>query len=309
MHYVGYAELAAAVSNAGGLGMLTALTQPSPEKLRQEIRRCRSLTSRPFGVNLTLLPALAPPDYDSYVEVIIEENVRVVETAGRNPEKQIKRLKQAGVIVIHKCVAIRHALTAQRLGVDIVSIDGFECAGHPGEEDVGNWVLLPVAARKLDIPFIASGGVGDGKQLAAALALGADGVNMGTRFLATKEAPVLQGIKDALVKGDERSTMLVMRSLKNTERVFKNKVAQEVAQIEAREPGNIQAIRHLVRGENYRKSFQETGNPESSVWSAGVVMGLIEDVPSCKELIERMVREAEQIIQKRLPAMTLASKL
>jgi len=307
---VGYAELAAAVSEAGGLGTITALTQKTPEDLRHEIRKCRALTSKPFAVNLTLLPALMPPDYDTYCDVVIEEGVKIVETAGRNPGKYIQKFKAAGVTVVHKCVAIKHALTAQRLGADIISMDGFECAGHPGEEDVGNWVLLPKAARALNIPFVASGGVGDGKQLAAALALGAEGVNMGTRFMATVEAPIHDGIKQALVKGQETDTTLVMRSLKNTERVYKNKTAKQVQEIEARDPGNIHAIRHLVSGENYRKSFQETGDPETSVWSAGCVMGLIDDIPSCKVLIERMVQEAQDTIQYRLSnIVTIPSKL
>eukprot|EP00475_Leptophrys_vorax_P003752 TRINITY_DN1219_c0_g1_i1.p1 TRINITY_DN1219_c0_g1~~TRINITY_DN1219_c0_g1_i1.p1 ORF type:complete len:331 (+),score=115.19 TRINITY_DN1219_c0_g1_i1:54-1046(+) len=309
MHYVGYAELAAAVSEAGGLGTITALTQKSPEDLRKEIRKCRALTKKPFAVNLTLLPALAPPNYDSYCDVIIEEGIKIVETAGRNPAKYIKLFKKAGVIVIHKCVAIRHALTAKRLGADIISMDGFECAGHPGEEDVGNFLLLPIAARKLGIPYIASGGVGDGKQLAAALALGAEGVNMGTRFMATKEAPIHSKIKQALVDGDERKTTLVMKSVGNTERVYKNPVALQVQEIEKEKPGDIMAIRHLVSGENYRKSFQDTGDTENSVWSCGPVMGLIEDVPSCKELIERMVAEAESIISSRLSSMVVKSKL
>ncbi|EEH53556.1 uncharacterized protein MICPUCDRAFT_45888 [Micromonas pusilla CCMP1545] len=247
MHYVGYAVLAAAVSNAGGLGTVTALTQKSPEDLRAEIRRVRALTSKPFAVNLTLLPSLAPPDYGAYARVIVEEKVPVVETAGRNPAEWITFFKKHGILVIHKCVAIKHALTAERLGADCISMDGFECAGHPGEDDVGNYVLLAKAAKKLTIPFVASGGVGTGSQLAAALALGAEGVNCGTRFMATTEAPIHDGIKRALVKGDERSTTLVMQSVGNTERVFKNRVTTEVREIEKRNPGKIEAIRE--RGE------------------------------------------------------------
>ena len=264
MHYVGYAVLAAAVSNAGGLGTVTALTQKSPEDLRAEIRRVRALTSKPFAVNLTLLPSLAPPDYGAYARVIVEEKVPVVETAGRNPAEWITFFKKHGILVIHKCVAIKHALTAERLGADCISMDGFECAGHPGEDDVGNYVLLAKAAKKLTIPFVASGGVGTGSQLAAALALGAEGVNCGTRFMATTEAPIHDGIKRALVKGDERSTTLVMQSVGNTERVYRNAVAEEVKAIEKRTPGKIEAIRHLVSGENYRRSFQETGDPNTS---------------------------------------------
>jgi NAD(P)H-dependent flavin oxidoreductase YrpB (nitropropane dioxygenase family) len=245
----------------------------------------------------------------AYCDVIIDEGIKIVETAGRNPGKFIKKFKAAGLIVIHKCVAIRHALTAKRLGADIISMDGFECAGHPGEEDVGNFLLLPIAARKLGIPFIASGGVGDGKQLAAALALGAEGVNMGTRFMATKEAPIHPKIKQALVDGDERKTTLVMTTLGNTERVYKNAASLKVREIEKEKPGDIMAIRHLVSGENYRKSFQETGETENSVWSCGAVMGLIEDVPTCKELLESMVAEAESIISSRLQNMVVKSKL
>jgi len=303
MHHVGYASLAAAVSEAGGLGTITALTQKTPEELRAEIRRCRQLTKKPFAVNLTLLPALAPPDYGAYCDVVIEEGVKIVETAGRNPGQYIRRFKDAGLIVVHKCVAIKHALTAQRLGADCISMDGFECAGHPGEDDVGNWVLLPRAAACLTIPFVASGGVGNGRQLAAALALGAEGVNMGTRFMATVEAPIQPGIKQALVAADETSTTLVMRTLKNTERVYKNRTVREVQEREAADPGNIHAIRHLVSGENYRQSFQETGDPETSVWSAGQVMGLIEDIPTCAVLVARLVAEAEAIIAGRLPRM------
>lgn len=303
MHHVGFAELAAAVSNAGGLGTVTALTQPTPEALRAEIRKTKALTSKPFAVNLTLLPALQPPDYGAYVRVVVEEGVKIAETAGRNPEQVIKPLKAAGIIVLHKCVSIKHALSAARMGADIISMDGFECAGHPGEDDIGNFILLAKSAKKLPVPFIASGGMGTGEQLAAALALGAEGVNMGTRFMATKEAPIHQGIKDALVAADERQTTLVMKSVRNTERVFKNKVALEVQRIEKEKPGDIMAIRHLVSGNNYKRSFQETGDPTDSVWSAGPVMGLIDDVPTCAELVQRIVADAEDVIQRRLPSL------
>jgi len=306
MHYVGYASLAAAVSNAGGLGLITALTQPSAVALRDEIRACKKLTNKPFGVNLTLLPALVPPDYKAYAQVIVDEGIKVVETAGRSPEEFIKFFKQHGIVVIHKCVAVRHALSAERLGVDVVSMDGFECAGHPGEEDVGNFVLLAKAARKLKIPFVASGGVGDGKQLAAALALGAEGVNMGTRFMATKECPIHPNIKKALVDGDERSTALIMRTVKNTERVYKNQYALKALEAENKAPGDFNVIAPFVKGMLYKKSFQETGNVEDSVWSAGQVMGLIDDIPSCEELLERMVKEAEEIIRGRLPSFLKA---
>ena len=305
MHHVGYATLAAAVSNAGGLGTVTALTQRTPELLRDEIRACKALLKpgKPFAVNFTLLPSLAPPDYGAYAQVIVDEGVPVVETAGRNPGKWIAFFKKHGVTVVHKCVAIKHALTAQRLGADCISMDGFECAGHPGEDDVGTLGLLAKARTALTIPYVASGGVGTGEQLAACLALGADGVNMGTRFMATKEAPIHDGIKAALVKADERSTTLVMKSVGNTERVYKNDVARQVQEIEARDPGKIEAIRHLVSWENYRKSFQESGDPDSSVWSCGVVMGLIDDVPTCEELVRRMVADAERVITGRLPSM------
>mmetsp|Transcript_29468 Transcript_29468/g.51746 ORF Transcript_29468/g.51746 Transcript_29468/m.51746 type:complete len:330 (+) Transcript_29468:122-1111(+) len=308
MHYVGYAELAAAVSNAGGLGIITALTQPTAEALRKEIQKCKKLTKKPFGVNMTLLPALVPPDYESYAKVVVEEKIKIVETAGRNPKRFIEFFKKHGCYVIHKCVAIRHALTAQRLGADMISMDGFECGGHPGESDVGNWVLLAQASRKLKIPFVASGGCANGQQLAAALALGAEGVNMGTRFMATKEAPIHPNIKKALVDGDEKQTTLVMRSVRNTERVYKNNAAKQVREIEQKKPGDFMAFRHLVRGENYRKSFQETGDAESSVWSCGQSMALIDDVPTCKQLVETIVKDAERVMTKRLAGM-IVSKL
>jgi len=294
--------MAAAVSNAGGLGIVTSITitQANPDDpigaLRKEIRKCRSLTDKPFGVNVTILPILGKVDMDGIVNAIIEEGVKVVETAGRNPEKVVKMFKAAGVVVIHKCTSIRHALTAQRVGADMISMDGFDCGGHPGEDDVGNWVLLPKAARKLGIPFIASGGCADGKQLAASLALGACGMNMGTRFMATKEAPIVEGIKQCLVDNDERQTTHIFRSHKNTERVFKNKTTMEVRAIEEQHPGDFKKIWHLVKGDNYRKSFQETGDDQSSCWSCGQSIGLIEDVPSCKELLTDIVKEAEEIL-------------
>jgi nitronate monooxygenase len=308
MHYVGYAELAAAVSNAGGLGIITALTVAQPpdgaEKLRAEIRKCRQLTSKPFGVNLTLLPVGVPPDYEGIIKVMIEEGVKVVETAGRSPDKVIKQLKAANMIVIHKCVAVRHAIAAQKMGADFISMDGLDCGGHPGEEDVGNWVLLAQAAQELQIPFVASGGCATGNQLAAALAMGAEGVNMGTRFMATTEAPIHNGIKDALVKAKVTDTTHVMRSVSNTERVYKNETALKVREIEAKSPGVFDEIYPYVKGENYRKSFQETGDANSSVWSCGQSIGLIKDVPSCKELLERTVAQAEDIIRNRLSAIS-----
>lgn len=304
MHYVGYAEMAAAVSNAGGLGIITALTVAQPprgkEALRDEIRKCKTLTNKPFGVNITLLPVGVPPDYEGIMQVILDEGIKIVETAGRNPEPVIKKLKSSGVIVIHKCVAIRHAETAARMGADMISMDGFDCGGHPGEEDVGNWVLLARAGKVLKIPFVASGGNVTGSQLAAALAMGAEGVNMGTAFMATKEAPVHDGIKKALVEATERDTTHVFRTLSNTERVFKNKTAMEVREIEAQHPGDFSKIAHLVAGANYRVSFQETGDASTSVWSCGQSIGLIEGVPSCKDFIEGVVAEAEDIIKNRL---------
>jgi len=307
MHYVGYAEMAAAVSNAGGLGIITGLTQPTPEDLRKEIRKCRNLTDKPFGVNLTMLPAIVPPDYKAYAQIIIDEGIKVIETAGNNPGTFIKMFHDSGAIVIHKCTSIRHALTAQRLGVDFISMDGFECAGHPGEDDVGNFVLLAIAARKLKIPYIASGGIGDGKQLAAVLALGGEGINMGTRFMATKECPIHQNIKQALVDGDERSTTHIFRTMKHTARVYKNKTSLQVQETENQNPGDFSKIAKYVKGALYKESFLETGDTQSSVWSAGIVMGLIEDIPTCKELIERIVAEAEEIISNKLP--TFVSKL
>jgi len=297
MHYVGYAELAAAVSNAGGLGIITALTQPTPEDLRREIRKCRTLTSKPFGVNITLLPSMVPPDYKGYCQVIIDEGVKVVETAGNNPGEYIALFKKHDVFVIHKCVAIRHAQTAERMGADMLSIDGFECAGHPGEDDVGNFVLLALAARSLKIPYIASGGVGTGIQLAAALALGAEGVNCGTAFMVTKEAPVHQSIKDAIVKATERDTTHVFRTLKNTERVYKNAASLKVVEIEKEHPGEFERIRPFVSGTMYKDSFQKTGDTQSSVWSCGQVAGLLKDQPTCKEFIERTVKECEATIR------------
>jgi nitronate monooxygenase len=297
MHYVGYAELAAAVSNAGGLGIVTALTQPTPEDLRKEIRKTKTLTDKPFGVNLTLLPVGGKPDYQGYANVIVEEGIKIVETAGRNPKKWIPFFKQSNIIVIHKCVAIRHAISAQKLGADILSVDGFECGGHPGEEDVPNLILLAVAAKKLTIPFIASGGIANGRQMAACLALGAEGVNMGTRFMATKEAPIKQGIKEALVKADERSTTHVFRTLKNTERVYKNKTSMEVRAIEGEHPGEFERIRHLVLGANYKTSFQETGDADSSVWSCGLSIALVDDIPTCETLLLNMVAECEEVLQ------------
>ncbi|MGE0158547.1 MAG: NAD(P)H-dependent flavin oxidoreductase [Gemmatimonadales bacterium] len=307
MHYVGYAELASAVSNAGGLGIITGLTQPTPEDLRREIARCREMTDRPFGVNLTILPAFRDIPYAEYMHAIVDGGVKIVETAGRNPEAYLPPLRAAGVKVIHKCTSVRHALKAEKLGCDAASVDGFECGGHPGEDDVPNMILLPRAAEELSIPFVASGGMADGRSLVAALALGADGMNMGTRFIATKEAPVHDNVKRALVEADELQTRLVMRPLRNTERVMNNASTEEVLRIE-REKGasvTIEDIRHLVAGQQGRKVLQE-GELDAGVWSCGMVAGLIHDVPTCKELIDRIMAEATAIVRERLGGILAA---
>ena len=300
MQWVGLAELASAVSNAGGLGILTALTQPSPEALENEIRRCRDMTDKPFGVNLTILPTIKPVPYEEYAQVIIESGIKIVETAGRNPEPFLPPYKAAGITVIHKCTSIRHSLKAERIGVDMVSVDGFECAGHPGEDDVTNFILLPLAARRLSIPFIASGGFGDGRGLAAALALGAEGINMGTRFMATKEAPIHEKVKQAMVEASELDTALIFRTLRNTARVFRNDIAGKVLEIEGRAgETKFEDIRELVQGVKGKELYQ-TGELDSGIWSAGLVVGMIDDIPSCEELVRRIVEEAEQIITERL---------
>jgi nitronate monooxygenase len=294
MQWVGTAELAAAVSNAGGLGILTALTQPTPQALAQEIARCRTMTDQPFGVNLTLLPIVNAPPYDQYMDVVIENGIRVVETAGNSPRDFIGRFKAAGVKVIHKCTSVRHALSAERLGVDAISIDGFECAGHPGEDDVPGLVLIPAAAKALTIPIIASGGIADGRGMAAALVLGAEGINMGTRFCATVEAPIHQDIKQALVKATERDTNLIFRTLHNTGRVLKNTVSDQVVATERRPGGcEFKDIQPLVSGQRGRATLQ-SGDIEAGLVWAGQVVGLIDDIPTCEELISRMVRECRE---------------
>jgi nitronate monooxygenase len=300
MQHVGKAELVSAVANAGGLGFLTALTQPTPEALVKEIARTRELTGRPFGVNLTILPTIKPVPYDEYMRAILESGIRVIETAGRNPEPFMGAIKAAGAKVIHKCTSVRHSIKAEKIGCDAVSVDGFECAGHPGEDDVPGLVLLPCAADKLSIPIVASGGFGDGRGLAAALALGADAINMGTRFLATEEAPVHRNVKEKLVAGDERQTALLYRTLKNTARVYKNAVAEQVVEIEARPgPTDFADLAPLVSGDKGRKVITD-GDMEYGIWSAGQVMGLIRDIPTVKLLVERIVRDAEAIIRGRL---------
>ncbi len=304
MMAVGLAELAAAVSNAGGLGILTALTQPTPEDLRREIARCREMTDKPFGVNLTLLPTINPVPYDEYVQVIIDEGITVVETAGRSPEQYMAAFKNAGVKVIHKCTSVRHALKAEAIGCAAASVDGFECAGHPGEDDVPNLVLLPCAVSRLRIPVIASGGIGDGRGLAAALALGAEGVNMGTRFVATREAPVHHNVKQMMVESSELDTALIFRTLRNTARIYKNSIAKEVLSIEGK-PGDtdFSELQPLVAGARGRERVLEQGDTDDGVWTAGLVMGLIDDIPSCAELVSRIVAEAEDIIENRLQSM------
>ena len=298
MQWVGRAELAAAVSNAGGLGILTALTQPTPGDLRREIERTRGMTDKPFGVNLTILPAIKPPPYAEYVAAIVESGVKIVETAGNSPKDFVERFKANGVLIVHKCTSVRHALSAQRNGVDIVSIDGAECAGHPGEDIVGGLVLIPAAARALSIPIVASGGIADGRGMAAALAMGAEGVNMGTRFCATKEAPIHPNIKQALVEATERDTRLVFRTLKNTARVLRNAISEEVLAMENR-PGGCQFedVRPLVAGARGRAAL-EAGDVHGGVISAGQCVGLIDDVPTCAELITRMVAECRQHLDR-----------
>ena len=300
MHFVGFAEMAAAVSNAGGLGIITGLTQKSPKDLANEISRCHDMTDKPFGVNLTFLPGFASPDYPGYIESIIKGNIKIVETAGRSPEQFMPALKDAGITVIHKCTSVRHALKAQKIGCDAASVDGFECGGHPGEDDIPNMILLPRAAEELKIPFVASGGIGNAQQLVAALAMGAEGINMGTRFIATKEAPVHQNVKDALVAASELDTKLIMRPLRNTERVMKNDAVDRILEKEKSLGDNIQIqdIFGEVAGV-YPKIMQE-GTMDAGAWSCGMVAGLIHGIPTCKELIERIVSEAEEIIEKKL---------
>jgi len=298
MQWVGRAELVAAVANAGGLGFITALTQPTPEKLTEEIARARSMTDKPFGVNLTILPAIKPPPYAEYRQAIVEAGIGIVETAGNKPIEHVEEFKKHGIKVIHKCTSVRHGLSAERMGVDAISIDGFECAGHPGEDDVPGLILIPAAADKIKIPMIASGGFGDARGLVAALALGCEGINMGTRFMATREAPIHDNVKKALVESDERSTSLIFRTLRNTSRVYGNSVAKKAIEME-HEGKTIKEIGPIVAGTR-GKVVYETGDMEHGIWSAGTVMGLIKDVPTCKELIERIVSEAEQMIRGRL---------
>jgi nitronate monooxygenase len=301
MQWVGRADFVAAVCNAGALGILTALTQPSPDELRGEIDKTRQLTNKPFGVNLTILPTLKPVPYDDYLAAIVDSGVKIIETAGRSPGPYMERLKEAGIKVIHKCTSVKHALKAEQLGVDVVSIDGFECAGHPGEDDVPGLVLFPRATEEVKIPVIASGGIADARGLVAALALGCEGVNMGTRFLATKEAPIHDSIKQLLVESDEKSTKLIFRTLKNTARIFDNSVARRILEMEAAGKG-IDEIGPVASGQKGRLVY-EGGDREVGVWSAGLSIGLVHDIPTVAELVSRMVREATAIINDRLPRM------
>ncbi|WP_428681974.1 NAD(P)H-dependent flavin oxidoreductase [Sphingopyxis sp.] len=300
MQSVGYAELASAVSNAGGLGILTALTQPSPEALRDEIERCRSMTGKPFGVNMTVFPTINAPDYKAYAQAIIDGGVKIVETAGTQAVREIwEMLKPHGVTILHKCTAVRHALSAEKAGCDIISIDGFECAGHPGEDDIPGLILIPAAADKVKIPMLASGGFGDGRGLVAALSLGAEGVNMGTRFCATREAPIHDNVKQAYVDNDERGSFLIFRSLKNTARVGKSAVSEEVVRRLAQPDATFADVAELVNGKAGRELL-ETGDLSKGVFWAGMVQGLIHDIPSCQELIDRIISEADAIVDQRL---------
>ncbi|MCC7268842.1 MAG: nitronate monooxygenase [Caulobacteraceae bacterium] len=300
MHMVGYAEMASAVSNAGGLGIITGLTQGTPENLTKEIARCREMTDKPFGVNLTFLPAVTPPDYPGFVKAIIESGVKAVETAGNNPQKWMPALKEAGIKVIHKCTSVRHSLKAEAIGCDAVSVDGFECGGHPGEDDVPNFILLPRAAEELKIPFVASGGMADGRSLVAALALGAEGMNMGTRFMATKEAPIHQNVKDALVAASELDTRLIMRPLRNTERVLNNAGVERLLEKERTLGDKITFADIAPEVAGVYPAIMKKGEMDAGGWSCGMVAGLIHDTPTVKELIDRIMAEADAIITQRL---------
>ena len=304
MHYVGLAEMAAAVSNAGGLGIITGLTQGTPDGLAAEIERCKTMTAKPFGVNLTFLPSVKPPDYPGFVRTIIDSGVTIIETAGNNPAQYLPVLKEAGIKVIHKCTSVRHALKAQTIGCDAVSVDGFECGGHPGEDDVPNFILLPRAAEELDIPFVSSGGMADARSLVASLAMGAEGMNMGTRFIATQEAPVHENVKQALVAASELDTRLIMRPLRNTERVLNNAAVEKLLEKERALGSQLEFndIAEELVGV-YPKVMQE-GELDAGGWSCGMVAGLVHDIPTVKELIDRIMREADELIHQRLAGLT-----
>lgn len=306
MHFVGLAELASAVSNAGGLGILTGLTQRTPADLAREISRCRDMTDKPFGVNLTFLPAVQPPDYPGYVQTIIESGVTIVETAGNNPQKYLPALKEAGIRVIHKCTSVRHALKAESIGCDAVSVDGFECGGHPGEDDIPNFILLPRAAEELEIPMLASGGMADARSLVAALALGADGINMGTRFIATKEAPVHEAVKTTILAASELDTRLIMRSLRNTERVLANAAVERLLKKEQSLGSAITFDDVIPEVAGVYPRIMREGAMDAGAWSCGMVAGLIHDIPTCRELIDRIMTDAHKLIHDRLGRMITA---
>ncbi|MAA54416.1 MAG: nitronate monooxygenase [Porticoccaceae bacterium] len=306
MHYVGYANLAAAVSNAGGLGIITGLTQGTPEKLSAEIKRCNELTNKPFGVNMTFLPSLTPPDYPGMFQAIIDGGVKIVETAGNNPQQWIPMMKEAGIKVIHKCTSVRHSLKAQKIGCDAVSVDGFECGGHPGEDDIPNFILLPRAADELDIPFVASGGMADARSLVAALSLGAEGMNMGTRFIATEEAPVHENVKQAILGASELDTRLVMRPLRNTERVLNNAGVEALLQKEKDLGENLQFSDIIDQVAGVYPDIMINGNMDAGAWSCGMVAGLIYDAPSVADLINRIMSEADELIAQRLNSVLSA---
>jgi len=300
MHYVGFAELAAAVSNAGGLGIITGLTQKTPADLANEIARCHDMTDKPFGVNITFLPIVQSPDYPGYVKAIVDGGVKIVETAGNNPQEYLPPLKDAGVKVIHKCTAVRHALKAQRIGCDAASVDGFECGGHPGEDDIPNMILLPRAADELEIPFVASGGMADARSLVASLAMGAEGMNMGTRFIATKEAPVHENVKQAIVEASELDTRLIMRSLRNTERVLSNAAVERLLEKERNLGPDLGFADIMDEVAGVYPRIMSEGDMDAGAWSCGMVAGLIHDIPTCQELIDRIMSEAETLISSRL---------
>jgi nitronate monooxygenase len=306
MHYVGFAELASAVSNAGGLGVITGLTQKSPNDLAKEIARCHEMTTKPFGVNLTFLPTVAAPDYPGYIDAIIDGGIKIVETAGRNPQAYMEQLKKADIKVIHKCTSVRHSLKAEAIGCDAVSVDGFECGGHPGEDDMPNMILLPRAAEELKIPFVASGGMADARSLVASLAMGADGMNMGTRFMATKEAPCHENVKQAIINATELDTRLVMRPLRNTERVLNNSAVERLLEKEKELGSNIKIEDIMEEVAGVYPKVMLDGDMESGAWSCGMVVGLINDIPSCKELIDGIMRESEGLIKQRLEGMLSA---
>lgn len=303
MHHVGLAELAAAVSNAGGLGIITGLTQGTPEKLAAEIARCKTMTDKPFGVNITFLPSLTPPDYPGLIQAVIDADVKVVETAGNNPAPYMPMLKEAGIKVIHKCTAVRHALKAEKVGCDAVSVDGFECGGHPGEDDIPNFILLPRAADELTIPFVSSGGMADARSLVASLAMGAEGMNMGTRFIATKEAPVHDNVKAAILAASELDTRLVMRPLRNTERVLANSAVERLLEKEKALGADIKFEDILPEVAGVYPRIMQEGDMDAGAWSCGMVAGLINDVPTVQQLIDRIMAEADSLINQRLASL------